>query len=1004
MAIPRDPKAESAKSKYTMENYSFPTHRLKRVLNDSNRTPLVLVSCGSFSPITYLHLRMFEMARDYCQFNTQYEVVGGYLSPVGDAYKKAGLASAHHRINMCQLAIQDASTWIMVDAWEPLQSEYQPTARVLDRFDHELNEVHGGIQVGGQKKRIHVALLAGADLIQTMSSPGVWSPQDLDHILGNYGAFIIERAGTDIDDALASLQQWKDNIHVIPQLIQNDISSTKVRLFLKREMSVQYLIPHPVVRYIEENGLYGDDGASSSHEKEGKGELLPRHNRSSQHDYDRASPSPEPTRTRHKSERTRRHRPSESQAGSSASNPLSANSLAQLDALNAKLGWAKGDRVKEVHREEEVLQERERRPRVHREEERRKYEERRKERHRRTEEVRHREQHRDRRHRERDYDKSDHNHHRKKRRVFSGPFLEEGHEAYNEKYNEYQYRDDRKGPPSGSEDYDEEATRRKRRRIWIIAAIVTVVVLIIAIAIGVVVSKKKASDPPNADSGVPQPSNSNLKGISPNSIPASAKGTYYDPFTWYDTIDFNVTYTNETVGGLPIMGLNSTWNDNTRANNNVPPLNDKWQYGKMPIRGMNLGGWLSIEPFITPSLFNSFPTSQNIVDEWTLSSTLGPSKAASTLEQHYSAFIGEQDIAAIQAAGFDHVRISFSYWAVTTYDGDPYVKQTSWRYLLRAIEYCRKYGLRVNLDVHGLPGSQNGWNHSGRQGLIGWLNGTDGDLNGQRSLDIHNQLSTFFAQPRYQNLITLYGLCNEPRMVDLDTNRVLNWTTTAVQNIRKNNITAVIVFGDGFMGLDNWQGKLQGADPLNNLLLDVHQYVIFNTQQIALNHSDKLAFACQGWTQQTQQSMNTATGFGPTLCGEWSQADTDCTLYLNNVGTGSRWTGTLNLNNASLDVLSPACPTASGGPPCECADANADASAYSAAYKQWLLDFAEAQMLSFEKGWGWFYWTWATEAATQWSWKLGAQAGILPANLGNRSFDCGGNVPDFGAMGLPENY
>jgi nicotinamide mononucleotide adenylyltransferase len=85
------------------------------------------------------------------------------------------------------------------------------------------------------------------------------------------GTFIIERAGTDIDDALATLQQWKDNIHVIPQLIQNDISSTKVRLFLKREMSVQYLIPQPVVHYIQENDLYADDGASSTQEKEAKG-------------------------------------------------------------------------------------------------------------------------------------------------------------------------------------------------------------------------------------------------------------------------------------------------------------------------------------------------------------------------------------------------------------------------------------------------------------------------------------------------------------------------------------------------------------------------------------------------------------------------------------------------------------------------------------------------------------------------------------------------------------
>ena len=28
--------------------------------------------------------------------------------------------------------------------------------------------------------------------------------------------------GTDIDEALSSLQQWKDNIWVIQQLVQND--------------------------------------------------------------------------------------------------------------------------------------------------------------------------------------------------------------------------------------------------------------------------------------------------------------------------------------------------------------------------------------------------------------------------------------------------------------------------------------------------------------------------------------------------------------------------------------------------------------------------------------------------------------------------------------------------------------------------------------------------------------------------------------------------------------
>lgn len=45
-----------------------------------------------------MHLRMFEMAVDHVkQGMSDFEVVGGYLSPVSDRYNKAGLASAAHR-------------------------------------------------------------------------------------------------------------------------------------------------------------------------------------------------------------------------------------------------------------------------------------------------------------------------------------------------------------------------------------------------------------------------------------------------------------------------------------------------------------------------------------------------------------------------------------------------------------------------------------------------------------------------------------------------------------------------------------------------------------------------------------------------------------------------------------------------------------------------------------------------------------------------------------------
>ena len=183
------------------------------------------------------------------------------------------------------------------------------------------------------------------------------------------------------------------------------------------------------------------------------------------------------------------------------------------------------------------------------------------------------------------------------------------------------------------------------------------------------------------------PSNSNLDGMSETDLPAAARGTYLDPWTWYDTSDFNVTYTNDTVGGLPLMGLNSTWDDSKRANDNTPPISSAWgSYADLPARGVNLGGWLSLEPFITPSLFN-YDSKLGIIDEWTLTTYLGDN-ANSVLEKHYATFVSEQTFIDIAAAGLDHVRIPFSYWAVVTYDGDPYVFRTSWRYLLRGIEWA----------------------------------------------------------------------------------------------------------------------------------------------------------------------------------------------------------------------------------------------------------------------------------------------------------------------------
>ncbi|KZP27635.1 Nucleotidylyl transferase [Athelia psychrophila] len=249
-------------------NYTFPAHRLARTLRNPAKTPLVLVACGSFSPVTYLHLRMFEMAKDYVRQNTEFEVVGGYLSPVSDMYKKPGLLSGHHRSAMCTLAAEQTSSWIMVDTWEAFQA-YQRTAVVLDHFHHQVNDVLGGVHTAdGERREVRIMLLAGSDLISTMSEPGVWSYADLDHILGQYGTVIVERTSSDLSRATDSLARWRANIHLVSQLIQNDVSSTKVRLFLRRGLSVRYLLPMGVVDYIEREGLYLEDGYCSTEDLE----------------------------------------------------------------------------------------------------------------------------------------------------------------------------------------------------------------------------------------------------------------------------------------------------------------------------------------------------------------------------------------------------------------------------------------------------------------------------------------------------------------------------------------------------------------------------------------------------------------------------------------------------------------------------------------------------------------------------------------------------------------
>lgn len=127
------------------------------------------------------------------------------------------------------------------------------------------------------------------------------------------------------------------------------------------------------------------------------------------------------------------------------------------------------------------------------------------------------------------------------------------------------------------------------------------------------------------------------------------------------------------------------------------------------LRGVNLGGWFIVERWMTPSLFRG----SGAHDEFTLAAT---PQGRKKLMQHRNTFIQEEDFVWMAAHGIELLRIPFGYWLFI--DDPEYVggvEQLDW-----AMEMAEKYHIKVLLDLHALPGSQNGRDHSGRAGEVGW--------------------------------------------------------------------------------------------------------------------------------------------------------------------------------------------------------------------------------------------------------------------------------------------
>ncbi|KAJ9122334.1 hypothetical protein QFC22_001755 [Naganishia vaughanmartiniae] len=453
------------------------------------------------------------------------------------------------------------------------------------------------------------------------------------------------------------------------------------------------------------------------------------------------------------------------------------------------------------------------------------------------------------------------------------------------------------------------AKPRRRWLLWTILGAIALAAIALGVGLGVHFGTKNkdsssattggvAGAADNQTSETPTASSS-AKGSKPSSPTSTGVPLFTGVRTGTDgsQVPFSngttVTYRNRHGGQWAYDPSNPLLND-AQANSWTPPLSQPWKWEDRMF-GVNLGGWFVTEPFIVPALYEKYTNGSGgqSVDEFTLSQNMGD-QLATIMEEHYNTFITEEDFMLMADAGLNWIRLPIGYWALETFANEPFLEGVSWKYIVKALGWARKYGLRVKLDLHATPGSANGWNHSGRIGSLNFLRGVMGLANAQRTLDYIKRLAEFINQPEWRDVVPIFGIINEPRADPIGQNQLGGFYIEAHDMIR--NITgygegkgAYISIFEGFIGVDKWyqfgQSASSGFDRVN---MDIHQYTCFQDQDP--RSIEVLADRpCQWWASGTNTTRNAV---GVTLMGEASVAWNDCGHWLNEVGKGSRYDGT----------------------------------------------------------------------------------------------------------------
>lgn len=359
------------------------------------------------------------------------------------------------------------------------------------------------------------------------------------------------------------------------------------------------------------------------------------------------------------------------------------------------------------------------------------------------------------------------------------------------------------------------------------------------------------------------------------------------------------------------------------------------------LRGVNLGSWLLLEKWMTPSLFDGLQAR----DETGWCVELG-SRAETVLKQHWNSFIRREDFAWLASVGINAVRIPVGHWLFAAdypyhdrYQGisHPYVDGGA-EVLDRAFDWAQEFGLRVIVDLHAAPGCQNGFDNGGIQDVCDWQTK-------QEYID-YSLLTLQRLAQRYGKHPALHGIevLNEPRW-DQDTELLQRYTLEGYQRIRQYcDESIAVIFHDGFRSFREYQGFMFGPE-FSNVIFDIHRYQCFTPDDMALDVFGHLHKTVVDWKNEADDII-LHSGL-PTYVGEWSLG--------------------LDLKMAEL--------WANG--PFDHHQTQMDSFQLELAYR----GYAAAQLACFEKYLGWFFWSYKTETMPMWSLRDCVERGWLPGSF-----------------------